>query len=312
MNPSNPTVILTGASGFLGQNVAKFLSARGLRGILLDLKAPTDPDMVALVRRGDWRFHQCDFSAPDSLNLAAVAPGSLYLVHLASKVHTSNAITSDVAAEIETQVGGLFRLMKHIGLAIGGVVLASTIETYGLPVKLPINEAHPTDPFNVYGAAKLTLEYFLDIHCRQNAVPLAVLRLPQIYGPGDTYAKAIPTFIQNSLQRKPSSLVNDGADLREFVHVDDAGYAVFLAMERKSEGVFNITGGRSVSIGETLRLIQEICGTDLSPSNTSSNKQQIQYAFDISNARRELGYVPKVSFEEGLESEVQWFKERVT
>ncbi len=306
---SHPSIVLTGGGGFLGQNVVKFLAARGLRGTILDLKAPTDATVANILQSGQWSFHRCDFSAPETFPDFAFPTEPVYVMHLASKVHTSNAVTLDVAHEIHTQVGGIFPLLDHLGAALQGVAFTSTIETYGVPIRQPIDENHPTEPFNIYGAAKLALEYFLDIYCRSKNIPLARLRLPQIYGPGDTYAKAIPTFIKNCLAGRPSSLINEGADLREFIHVDDIALALALAMEKRADGVFNVTGGQSVSIAETLRLIQAICGTRIPPSNTPSNKPQLRYAFDTSKAGRELGYAPAISFESGLRTEVQWFKD---
>ena len=307
-NHSRPHLIVTGGSGFLGQNVVKFLSSRGLVGTVIDLREPTDPGVMEIFRRGAWSFHQCDFSVSGSLRKVSLPEGPLYLVHIASKVHTSNALTPQVMTELQTQVSGIFPLLDHLSPCLKGVVVTSTIETYGFPKSRPIDETHPTNPFNIYGAVKLTLEYFLNVHCRKKNLPLAIFRLPQIYGPGDTYAKAIPTFIQNCLRRSASSLVNNGSDMREFVHVDDIGLAIYLAIERRGAGIFNITGGRSVSIGETLRLVQKICGTNIPPTNKSSDNKHLQYAFDISKAERELGYTLAVSFEDGLRSEVQWFK----
>lgn len=301
-------VVVTGGSGFLGQNVIKYLASCGFGGVILDIKKPTDPQLIDILNSGSWKFYECDFSSAKSLCVFKSPAEPFYLIHLAGIVTTTNALTTTVVSEVQTQVNGVFTLLNHLGSALKGVALTSTIETYGFPETLPINETHPTDPFNIYGTVKLTLEYFLNIYCKSSRRPLAILRLPQIYGPGDTYAKAIPTFIKNCLQGKPSSIVNEGSDIREFVHVNDVGLALSLSISKMANGIFNITGGCPVSIAETLKLVQGICGSDITAENRSSNKQQLGYSFDLSKSRRELGYAPTVKFEDGLKSEVQWLK----
>lgn len=301
-------VVITGGSGFLGQNVVKYLATKKINGIILDKNKPTDTNVVKLIDDGLWTFYQCDFSNTDSIKKFSI-PKESYLIHIASKVSTTNSITLDCIKEIQTQVSGVFPLLNHLSDSLSGIIFTSTLETYGFPEKLPLDEAHPTNPFNLYGAEKLTLEYFLDIYCRKENIPLSILRLPQIYGNGDIHAKAIPTFIKNCLNGESSTLVNNGLDIREFVHVDDIALAILLSIQKKASGIFNITGGRAASIGETLNIIQELCGTNLEVINKKINKDQLIYYFDISKAKNELEYEPSVSFENGLKSEIEWYKE---
>ncbi len=303
----NNNVIVTGGSGFLGQNVVKYLSSRNINGIMLDINEPTDIEILKLIDDGFWKFYQCDFSNLKSIEKLNI-PKKSYFIHIASKVSTTNSIKLDCIEEIQTQVSGVFPLLNLICDSLSGIVFTSTLETYGYPEKLPLDESHPTNPFNIYGTEKLALEYFLTIYCKNKNLPLSILRLPQIYGNADIHAKAIPTFIKNCLKGEPSTLVNYGTDIREFVHVDDVALAILLSMKKEISGIFNITGGRAVSIGETLDIIQKLCGTHLEVINKTFDREQLNYTFDISKARTQLGYEPSVSFEDGLRAEIEWYK----
>lgn len=299
--------LVTGGSGFLGQSVVKTLATKGYRGVFLDLQEPTDPDVKRMVDSGRWVFHRCDFSDPESWKPLPLN-GPTYVIHLAGRVHTSTEITAGTKLEFQTACG-LIPLLNGIGDNLVGVALASSIEVYGTPQTNPITEDHPTHPFNIYGIVKLVLEKLLTIYCK-GRVPLTILRLSHIYGPGDIHPKAIPSFIRNALAGKASILVNGGLDERAFVYVEDAARAFVAAAETKAQGVFNIAN-EAHCIHYTLQMIEHLCGQYFDHTPRFGEKAALKYNVDISRARAVLGYEPATTFIDGLRKTVEWEKGRL-
>jgi nucleoside-diphosphate-sugar epimerase len=304
-------IVITGASGFLGQNVAKRLIEAGHRCILLDLNEIGDQRLAQTVLEGRALFCRCDLGDRSTLlPVLDLLNGPAYLVHLASRVEATREFTG-LDAHFGVHLDPIFGLMEVFGQSLEGVCFASTIETYGFPQRLPIDESHPTVPFNLYGVGKLNAEHLLRIYCERAELPQCVLRLSHIYGPGETYRKAIPVFIEHCLRNRDVTLQAGGRERRDFVHVDDIARAISLAIERKANGIYTISGGQSVAIREALEIIMEQCGANISVHDQPASRPGIDYEFDLSHARGELGYEPQVSLAEGLKSEIEWFEERL-
>ena len=302
-------VVVTGGSGFLGQSVVEFLHARGWPCTILDIQPPSTPELVRLVATGAVRFQIVDLG--DRKAVAAVAARlehEFWLVHLASKVEASRDF-SRLEEHFKVHIEPVINLMEGIGNRLAGVCFASSIEAYGTPRWLPLDETHPTVPFNLYGAGKLNAEHLFRLSCVKLGIPLCVLRLSHIYGPGEP-DRAIPLFIKTCLDGGTVFLQGDGDDRRDYVNIDDVSLAIALALETGSDGIFNIAGGQSIRVRELIELIQRLCDANISIVAVPRQRPKVDYAFDLDAARRSLGYVPAVGLAEGLRSEIRWIREQ--
>lgn len=124
-------------------------------------------------------------------------------------------------------------------------------------VRLPIREDHPTEPLTAYGRSKVVCERYLQETSAVRGCVLTVLRLAQVYGPGERPIKAIPRFIEAIRAGRPPLIYGDGSDLRDYVYVDDAARAMVLALEREAGGVFNISSGQPRSILDVARILAQ-------------------------------------------------------
>jgi UDP-glucose 4-epimerase len=265
--------------------------------------------LQAQIRAGTIRFLKVDLeSLPSVEAVRSQVSGKAALVHLASKVDSSRVFSADAVRSVHTYLEPAFHLMRTLRGKLESVCFISTLETYGFPQYLPIDESHPTMPFNFYGVGKLLAEQFLQIQCRELQVPLTVFRLSHVYGPGEKYRKAIPLFIEACLQKKPATIQGDGEDERDFIHVDDISRAIRLAVEKKADGVFNLSGGRPVSMRELLKLIQSLTGSEVEVKHEARTGGPLRYALSLEKINRRLGYEPRVSLEKGLETEIRWLE----
>lgn len=183
----------------------------------------------------------------------------------------------------------------------------SSWEVYGKPKRLPLDESHELDPFNVYGVGKLMAENYLRVFCQFLGMPLTILRLSHIYGPGEWHNKALPNFIKNCIAGRPHKLFGGGKDLRQFVHACDVAYAIHLSLGRPTGGIFNIAGWECLNIRQILDLVQAFFGTNLPVEELPADRPPLDLSFDLTHARQELDYEPQITLEDGVRGEIEWF-----
>jgi len=117
------------------------------------------------------------------------------------------------------------------------------------PVYSPIDEDHPTAPTNTYGVTKLAAEQYVRVYGLRTGIPVTVLRLCGVYGPGDYNPlllpkRAVQSFIRRVADGLPPTVYGDGLERRDHVYIDDVVQAIKLALQRRVDGVFNIATGQ--------------------------------------------------------------------
>jgi nucleoside-diphosphate-sugar epimerase len=129
-----------------------------------------------------------------------------------------------------------------------------------------------------------------------------------VYGPRQRPDMAFHRFIRSAIDGDPITLYGDGEQTRDFTYVDDAVAATIAAGERGVPGLaYNIGGGSRVSVNQVLQIIGDVVGRPLEVRREPSQKGDMRDTFaDTSLARRDLGFSPRVSLEEGIEAEYRW------
>jgi UDP-glucose 4-epimerase len=120
----------------------------------------------------------------------------------------------------------------------------------------------------------------------------------------------IPKFITRLLAEKPPIIYGDGEQTRDFIFVEDVVRANILAMESRASGVFNIAGGRRISLNELAAILSEITGIHRQPLYEPPRPGDVRDSLaDISRARDAFGFSPDCTLDEGLQKTVAWFKD---
>ncbi len=297
-------LLITGGTGFIGSALVRRLSAaEGVEAIVLSRRDGKSS--------GNIKYLRADITDQSSVAgvISEVGPFDC-LVCLASLIPQPGSNGPGASKYVAQNIGSTINLLSLLGNCAAGVVYVSTLDVYG-PVKaLPITESHPTEPSTIYGMTKLVSETILRAVCRELNLPLSILRLSQVYGPGEPVIKAIPSFMSVISAGREPVLYGDGSDMRDYVYVDDVVSAVVNAIERRNSGVYNIAGGRAASIRDVLDIILKISGSRLKPKFEPRTKKRMDIYFDISKANEGLGWAPEVSLEEGLEREFRFFSEK--
>jgi UDP-glucose 4-epimerase len=181
------------------------------------------------------------------------------------------------------------------------MVFLSSVEVYGLAKQLPITERTPFEPETLYGIGKAASELVLKRWQRKSQGSLALLRLPGIYGPGDTSGGLIFHIVNSITEGRPFSLNGDGSDLRDYVFVEDVARIVAaLGEEEFSELTLNLATGNSLSLVNILETAQQVFGPcEVQRGKRTQEAQDI--SFDTSELRKVLPNITMKTLREGFE-----------
>lgn len=296
MNFMSKKVVVTGGTGHIGQNLIKRLDDLNVDVIVLSRSSRNNDFLHTM-------FVRCDISKKESVEkIKKHLQNADYLIHLAAFVPKGR---DDKLKSTNVNVLGSINLMTHI-FKKTKVCYISTVEVYGKTIYLPIDEKHPCQPITYYGRSKLTAEKYLKLLLKKKGNDLIILRFASVFGPGEIIPRAIPNFIKCILENKNPIIYGDGSEKRDYLYIDDAVNAILLALKYGKNGTFNIASGRACTIKQIAENIINISNKKLKPIFKERKKQKHDFVFDISKAKKILGFRPKTKIEEGLKKEMIW------
>lgn len=311
-----PRILVTGGAGFIGSHYVRSLlngdhpGTENARVTVVDsltyagnpANLPLDHPRLTFVK-GDI----CD-----QRMLADVVPGHDSVMHFAAESHVDRSLAG--AAEfVRTNVGGTQSLLEaclHAGVA--KVVHVSTDEVYGSIDEGSWTEESPLLPNSPYAASKAGSDLVARSYWRTHGLDVSVTRCSNNYGPYQHAEKLLPHFTTRLLDGLDVPLYGDGANVREWLHVDDHCRALHLVLTRGRAGeVYNIGGGHHATNADITSRLLELCGADWSRVRRVPDRKghDRRYSLDDSKIREELGYRPRVPFDRGLGELVAWYRE---
>jgi UDP-glucose 4-epimerase len=172
------------------------------------------------------------------------------------------------------------------------------------------------NPLSPYAISKLTAEYYCEIFTRIYALPTISLRYFNVYGPWQDptseYAAVVPKFITSVLNEKSPIIYGDGEQTRDFTFIDDVVTANILAAESASTGIFNIAGGKRISINNLALLIIKTCRKEMELVYQSPRSGDILHSLaDVTRAEDKFNFISKFSITDGIEETIKWFQKQV-
>jgi UDP-glucose 4-epimerase len=206
----------------------------------------------------------------------------------------------------ERNATGTLAVLEAARRADARVVLASSAAIYGPPEQLPIEESHPKRPTTPYGVDKLTADRYASVYADRYGLPTVALRYFNVYGSGQpsTDPGVVAAFVERIQAGDPIHIHGDGAQTRDFVHVADVVRANLLAAETDAVGTaFNIGTGTATSIADLAALLRSHADDTVTVEHAESRTGDIDHSCaDISRARDELGFEPRLSLSDGIEA----------
>jgi nucleoside-diphosphate-sugar epimerase len=303
-------ICVTGAAGFVGSHLSESLVREGHDVVGLDSFVPYYDRSVkernlAPTLTGSPRFGLAEVDLRDG-DLDAVLDGVDGVVHCAAMPGLAKS-WSNFALYQDCNLLGTQRLVEAARRArVSRFVHISTSSVYGLDATG--DETTPATPNSPYGVTKLAAEQLALAYHRTYDLPVTVLRLFSVYGPRQRPDMAYNIFVDAVTNGRPVTVHGDGLQTRSNTYIDDAVAAITAALERCPVGeVFNIGGGKLVTVLDALRLIGEHAGATpvITWSPPRPGDQRTTSAV-IDKARAVLGYAPTVDPTDGLKRQVGW------
>ena len=304
------TLLVTGASGFLGRHLVDRLLADWPGARIIAQHTPNSTPRWAGERVHALATRLSDLS--NALTRADVGDRFSAVFHLAAS--TPKASGQEVVTDVlDTNVLGTQSLLEAVAGRTDRLVFASTIDVYA-PSAGRLSEASPIGPASVYAASKVMGEVLASSWGTQTDTPVDILRVGHLYGPGEiAYRRLIPVAIQSVLAGDPMIRFGSGSERRDLLHVEDAARLMHAASRATppTDGPTNLVAGRSYAVAEIMALIADISGGKAEIEERPATGTPRSLEFDATRVRTVLpmdGYTP---IADGLRAEYAWFRDRV-
>ncbi len=302
-------VLVTGASGFVGANLARRLLADGHEVHLLLRPKHKSWRLDGITR--DVTIHQVDLSDGDNVARAMAASKPNWVFHLAA--HGAYPTQKDLDQMIETNVRGTANLLQAaVTAGVQAFVNAGTSSEYGYKDHAP-DEDERLEPNSDYAVTKAAATMFCRHIAQRMGAAITTLRLYSVYGPYEEPTRLVPTMIVQGLDGRLPPLVNPDV-ARDYIHVDDACEAFVLAAATADQDpgvVYNVGSGVQTTLREIVAAARRILGINAEPVWGSMPERSWDanvWISDPSKIKARLGWSARHDLESGLRQTIAWLE----
>ena len=307
-------LLVTGGAGFIGSNFVRRIvdgtfSGIGQVTVLDKLTYAGSLKNLEMLPENSFEFIRGDISDPGLVS--DLVKRNDAIVNFAAESHVDRSITG-ARDFIETNILGVQNLLAAaLTNEVKTFVQISTDEVYGTISKGSWDEDFPLLPNSPYSASKASADLICRSYHRTFGMDVRVTRCSNNYGPYQFPEKIIPLFITNLIENNKVPLYGEGLNVRDWIHVDDHCQGIFEVLTSGKPGnIYNIGGGRELTNRELTDLILRKFSRDESSIEYVADRlgHDLRYSVSHEKITRELGYQPKIQFEEGLEQTIEWYK----
>ena len=303
--------LVTGGAGFIGSHLAEELLRRG-HGVRV-------VDNLVTGRRSNLdhlagvEFLEGDL-ADVSVATRAVA-GCDYVLHQAAIPSVPRSVKDPITSNRANVDGTLNVLVAARDAGVKRLVFAGSSSAYGNTPTLPKHEDMPNRPLSPYALQKVIGEEYLKMFTSLYGLETVTIRYFNVFGPrqdpSSPYSGVISVFATALLEDRPPTIFGDGEQTRDFTYVANVVDGVLRACDAPgaSGEIVNVATGGRISLNQLFEAMRQMIGASVQPKYAPSRPGDVRDSqADITKARRLLGYEPIVSFEDGLQRTVDWYR----
>jgi len=309
-------ILVTGGAGFIGSNFIHYWFERHPDDHIVNLDSLTYAarleNLADIAGSPKYTFIKGDIT--DSSVVTEAMRGVDTVVHFAAESHVDRSITGP-AVFVQTNVVGT-QVLLDVALKEGVKRFhhISTDEVFGsleLVSDETFNEETPYDPSSPYSASKAGSDFLVRAYGRTLGLPYTISNCTNNYGPFQFTEKLIPLMITNALIDKSLPIYGDGLNVRDWIHVRDHCRAIELILEKGKIGETYCVGGNAER--NNLQIVKAILKALDKPESLITfvedrKGHDRRYAISGDKIKRELGYEPAYTFEQGLQETINWYK----
>jgi len=306
-------VLITGATGFIGANLAHFF-----------VNEKADVHILLRESSNTWRInsilsrlnkHYCDLTDREDTKrvISEVRPNIVF--HLA--MYGGYPFQNDSFKMINTNYIGTINLLDAcIEEEFDCFINTGSSSEYGIKDK-PMKESDLLEPIDVYGVTKAAATLYCQVLAKKYNLPIFVLRLFSPYGYYEEPARLIPYLIISMLKNEKIKLASPYA-VRDFIFIEDVVDVFLLTIDKKDQilpgTILNVGSGSDTKVIEVFKMLKEIVGykMDFTVEGFPRDSEQLHiWRANIEKIQKTLGWYPKYKLEDGLIKTVKWFRENI-
>ena len=289
--------LVTGGAGFIGSNLVDYLISKNHTVVVLD-NFSTGRMSNLNKHKKNLKIIKVDIAKQK--NLKKYFRNVKYVFHLAGLADIVPSIKKPGSYFSSNVAGTLNVLEASRASKIKKFIYAASASCYGLPKKFPVKENAKSDPMYPYALTKWQGEELVLHWAKIYKIPSISFRFFNAYGPRSrttgAYGAVFGVFLAQKLANKPLTIVGDGTQTRDFIYVTDLVRGLFAgALSNKKAEIYNIGGGKEVTINKIAKLIQD--KVVYIPKRPGEPNRSLA---DISKIKKDLNWRPKVGIEEGV------------
>jgi len=311
-------LLVTGGAGFIGSNFIHYILENYPQDKVINFDALTYAgnleNLKEVSNQSNYQFVHGDIM--DTLLLEKIIPDIDVIVHFAAESHVDRSIL-DSDAFVRTNVNGTLNLLE-VAKNNGNKRFhhISTDEVFGsLNLGDPaFNESTPYDPKSPYSASKASSDHLVRSYCHTHKLPITISNCSNNYGPYQFPEKLIPFFITKLMAGEKVPVYGKGDNIRDWLHVKDHCVAIDKIIREGKIGETYCIGGNAEKTNlEITHKILELMGFDEKQIEYVDDRKghDQRYAVDFSKIKKELGWEHQISFEEGMQETVKWYRENI-
>jgi dTDP-glucose 4,6-dehydratase len=331
------TIVVTGGAGFIGGNFVRHALAHGESRVVVFDKLTYAGNLESLAdvaKDPRYTFVQGDIADREAVRALLRDERPSAVVNFAAETHVDRSI-DDPASFVRTNVTGAFELLEAARQHLRErpqdgfrLLHVSTDEVYGtLGATGAFSETTPYAPNSPYAASKAGADHLVRAYHETFGLPVLLTNCSNNYGPFQFPEKLIPLMILNAVEGRKLPIYGDGANVRDWLYVDDHCEGILLVLRKGAPGSkYNIGGGNERT---NLQVVDALCAAldaelpaAKNPALVSAGLRSYaelktfvpdrpghdrRYAIDASKIRAELGWTPRHAFESGLRETVRWY-----
>jgi len=302
-------VLVTGGAGFIGSHVVDLFVSKGYEVVIVD---DLSTGRVSNLNPAA-KFYEIDIRDPKLRDIFdAERPD--YISHHAAQMDVRRSVAQPLFDADVNILGSInvIECAKEFGIK-HFVYISSGGAAYGEPERVPCVETDPINPICQYGASKHTVEHYLYMYHVNYGINYTVLRYPNVFGPRQDprgEAGVVAIFTGKMLLGEPVLINGDGEQTRDYVFVGDCARANYLAVTiDHAPGIYNIGWGLPTSVNQIFTGLAAITEYNQPAQHGPAKLGETRHIYlDASKARKDLGWAPTSTLEEGLRETVEYFR----
>ena len=303
--------LVTGGAGFIGSHLSEELVRRGHSVRVADNLITGKRSNLAHVPGVEL----LEGDLADEAVARRAVDGMDYVLHQAAIPSVPRSVKDPVTSNRANVDATLNVLVAARDAGVKRLVFAGSSSAYGDTPTLPKREDMPSNPLSPYALQKVVGEQYLQMFTRLYGLETVSIRYFNVFGPrqdpSSPYSGVISVFATALLENRSPTIYGTGEQTRDFTYVANVVDGVLRACDADgaSGEVINVATGGRISLNQLFHTMRDLVGADVTPTYVDSRAGDVRDSqADIAKAKRILGYEPTVSFEQGLERTVEWYR----